>query len=398
MSRAAVDFDAEFRRAQNATRGPSIWLEADDWQESAIPPRPWVVKGYFLRGSVTLIAGPGSAGKSSLTVGWAVAAALGLELGKFKPPTPLTCMLFNVEDDAEEQCRRLSAALRQHGATPAQVSGRVIRCGPVDTGTMIERDAQTGAIARTGAWDDLDAAIGTHKPDIVILDPFAELHTSEENDNTAVRAVVSMFRAWAQLHQVAVGIIHHTRKGAMAGEVDSVRGASAMVGAARVVLTVAPMSEAEAEELSIPKDQRRTFFRVDTPKSNYAPASDADWHELIEHELDNGEWVAAAHPWQPTGRAGQAPEARVAFEADIEAGSPSGPYSTRLSAEEPRSIGPLLLRHGITTKSGMQKAIKSLWDAGFSVQEFWGTKRRWEKGIRAPSGKPDGYQWLGDKK
>lgn len=391
---AADDFDSAFRTASTATLPLPIWSQADAWDEAKIPPRPWVVKPYFLRGSVTLIAGPGSAGKSSLTVGWAIAAALGCNLGKFLATEPLTVMLFNVEDDAEEQQRRMSAALRQHGATPQQVAGRVIRCGPLDIGTLIERDPKTGEIFLTRAWDALEALIRSRKPDIVILDPLAELHTSEENDNTALRAVVAKFRAWAITHGIAIGIIHHTRKGALAGEVDAVRGASAMVGAARVVLTVTPMAEGEADELGINKDQRRAFFRVDTPKSNYAPASEADWHELIEHELDNGEWVAAAHPWAPKGQTTN-PEDRMRLETIVIAGCEGEPWSPRLSGK-PRSVKTALIRAGISRPTTQKRALESLWAAGFSVSEFWQASRReWADGIKPPS-PMDGVRWRND--
>lgn len=389
-----TDFDAEFQQAKTATLPLPIWSEADSWDEATIPLRPWIVRGYFLRGSVTLIAGPGSAGKSSLTVGWSVAAALGLDLGRFKAPEPLTVLLFNVEDDAEEQRRRLSAALRQHGGTPADVKGRVIRCGPQDIGTLIERDAKTGEIFLTRAWDALEALIKARKPEIVILDPLVELHTSEENDNTALRAIVAKFRAKAQELKIAVGIIHHTRKGAQANEVDAVRGASSVVGAARVVLTVTSMSEEEAGALGINPMSRRSFFRVDTPKSNYHQAHEADWHELIEHDLDNGERVAAAHPWAPKGQV-ISPECQVEFERIVANGHEGEPWSPRLSGK-PRSVKTALLRAGIASPSGHKKALSALWAAGFSEGEFWQRARgEWADGIRSPMGQ-HGTRWRAD--
>ena len=57
--------------------------------------------------------------------------------------------------------------------------------------------------------------------------------SSEENDNTALRAVIAKFRELAVKHNIAVVILHHTRKGGSAspGDPDIARGASAPLSA-----------------------------------------------------------------------------------------------------------------------------------------------------------------------
>ncbi len=83
------------------------------------------------------------------------------------------------------------------------------------------------------------------------------------------------------------------------GDMDRMRGASAITGAVRVMLTLTTMSIEEAEKFGIPADQRRRHFRIDGAKSNYAPAQDAEWWRLDGIEIANGETVAAALPWTP---------------------------------------------------------------------------------------------------
>jgi RecA-family ATPase len=74
---------------------------------------------------------------------------------------------------------------------------------------------------------------------LLVCDPLAELHNAEENDNTAMRAVIAAFRGLAQRLGIAVLILHHDRKGASTpGDMDRVRGASAISGAVRVMLTL----------------------------------------------------------------------------------------------------------------------------------------------------------------
>lgn len=279
-----------------------LWLDEGEWEAVAIPRRPWVVPNYLMRGSVSVLSGQGAGGKSSLVVAWTISGATGVPVGEFSPAKPLICVNYNTEDDMDEQRRRYSAALVQAGKGPQDVARRVIRCGPNTIGTLFERDSNTGRIVATAAMVALEAICADSGADVLVCDPLAELHNAEENDNTAMRAVVAAFRGMAQRLGIAILILHHDRKGNNApGDMDRMRGASAITGAVRVMLTLTTMSQEEAEKFGIPADQRRRHFRIDGAKSNYAPAQDAEWWRLSGVELPNGETVAAAAPWSPPG-------------------------------------------------------------------------------------------------
>lgn len=370
--------------------GPALKSSTAIWDEAAIPPRSWVVKGFLLRQAVTLVAGAGSAGKSSLVVAWSVAMALGLPYGRFRPERPMRVLSYNVEDDEEEQQRRMSAALRQFNATPADLGGRIMRVQPEQVGTLIEHDMSTGTFRMTQGWHDLDRLVGEFKPDVKFLDPLAELHTAEENNNTALRHVLAHIRAMSKRHDCASGVIHHIRKGGEAGDMDAVRGAGSLVGAARTVFTVTPMSAEEADGFGIAHAQRRGFFRLDNAKANYVEAGEALWHELQGYELDNGEVIAAALPWEPspTQRPITDPDSLALICAAIARGTEQGPYSPRLSTDQPRSIAVLFQRHGITTVKGQRMMMDRLLSDGFTVQEFTDDQRRRRTGLRAPDGRP----------
>lgn len=277
-----------------------LWVDADEWTPDAIPKRPWVVPGYFMRGAVSILSGQGAGGKSSLIVCWTTAGATGQAVGDFKPTAPLVVVNYNVEDEQDEQRRRYSAALSAAGNTPADIRNRVIRCGPHDVGTLFERDNNTGRVLPTIAMGALEQLITDAGADVLICDPLAELHNAEENDNTAMRSVVAAFRSMAKRLNIAVMVLHHDRKGNNApGDMDRMRGASAVSGAVRVALTLSTMSQEEADKFGIPPEDRRRHFRVDGAKSNYAPAQDAEWWRLDGIEIPNGETVAACRPWTP---------------------------------------------------------------------------------------------------
>lgn len=277
-----------------------LWVDALGWDAAAVPKRPWIAPGYLMRGSVTVLSGQGAGGKSSLVVAQTISLATGKALGAFTPTEPMIVINYNTEDDMDEQRRRYGAALKASETPVAAVSNRVIRCGPNDIGTLFARDPNTGAIAPTAAMQALEALCVNSGADVLFCDPLAELHNAEENDNTAMRAVIAAFRGLAKRLNIAVEILHHDRKGTNApGDMDRMRGASAISGAVRVMLTLTPMNQEEAEKFGIPPDQRRRHFRVDGAKSNYAPAQEAEWFRLDAHELPNGEHVAAAMPWAP---------------------------------------------------------------------------------------------------
>jgi hypothetical protein len=355
----------EFDRARgtSAPNTSPIWVDADDWDEATIPQRPWVAPGYALRGAVTLLTGPPGAMKSSMALAWACAVVLGREYGRFRPSEPAVVLVYNVEDDGVEQRRRLSAVLRQFGAKPSDLVRKLHRAWPSGIGTLLDRD-DTGTVRFTPAMTQLTSLIEVVRPSILIVDPLAELHNAAENDNTALRAVIAKFREIAVTYEMAVVVLHHTRKGASqaAGDPDAARGASAIIGAVRVALTLTPMSVEDAANFGMPAEAeaRANYIRMDNAKSNYSPIGAAEWFEKVAYLLDNGETVPAAVPWTP-------PTAKIASLNDllalvsaIKRGTPEGePWSPKLS-KEPRSVRALFERHGFHGREPQRKALEDL--------------------------------------
>lgn len=377
-----------------ASDPPALWIESQAWDEAAIPRRPWLAEGYLLRRSVTVAAGMGSAGKSSLMCAWSIALCLGMPFGRFKPVVAANVVIYNTEDDAAEQQRRLSAALRQFGRTSQDIAGKITRCGPTSIGTLLERDPVTGLLMFTRAWQALDALLLERKPGLLILDPLVELHNLDENDNTALRQAFARLRDLAVKHGCAILVVHHARKGGEAGDVDMIRGAGAIVGAARIAITIAPMSEENAAELGIGKAVRRGYFRVDTVKANYSTCADADWHQLLPYVLDNEEEVVAATPWIPSGGDGQRsrgvdPEVIAQVSAQAARGTGGGPYSPRLSADQPRSIALPMIQNGVTRLQDQKVLLNALFLSGWKVEEFRDNHRNARNGLRSPEGLPE---------
>ena len=124
---------------------------------------------------------------------------------------------------------------------------------------------------------------------LIVVDPFVACHSVSENDNTRLEKVTREWARIAQATNCAVELIHHVRKGSGTAEpsADEVRGASAVVNAARSVRILSPMSKEEAETANI--EERRRYFRITYGKANlFLPSEVADWREMKTISLGNG--------------------------------------------------------------------------------------------------------------
>jgi len=355
------------RIAPSAGKSP-LWVDRAEFNVAAIPRRPWAVPGYLMRGSVTVLSGQGAGGKSSLVVRWTINAATGQAIGQFIPSAPLKVVNYNTEDDRDEQQRRYSAALKASGHDP-DVMQDIIRCGPEDVGTLFERDQATGRITPTAAMAQLEELCVSIAADVLFCDPLAELHNAEENDNTAMRAVVAAFRSLAKRLKIAVVILHHDRKGnSSPGDMDRVRGASAISGAVRVMLTLTTMTEEEADKLGINPEERRRHFRIDGAKSNYAPTQEAEWWRLAAYEIENGEQIAACMPWQaPSPWAGLQWDQITKIIAEIEAGPGRAGALWMVDKKGAFWAGHVLMKHSSLNEKQAGVLLKA-WEANGVLQ------------------------------
>jgi hypothetical protein len=393
-------FTVTLAEAPNAA--PAFWTDASDWAEADLPPRRWLAPGFLLRGALTVLVGSPGASKSTLALAWGAALALGESFGRLSPMDEegagrrKRVLVINAEDDDCEQRRRLSALLRQFGRVSRDLAGWLMRAGPNLAGTLVEKDA-LGLIRASAGLSSLEEIITSFRPDVLILDPLIELFAGiDENANADVSAGLSILRALATRHQMAILLLHHVRKGAvMPGDMDSARGASSLHGKVRVGLTLTAMTEDEAVQLGISADARRHYLRLDDGKNSYAELAGAQWFERSTIELDNGDTAPTLIPWTPP-KDTITPEIRHQIEAGIAAGSGDGPWSPTLSPK-PRSVRHLLHRAGVTTADGRRKLLADLAAAGFDLDAKFkdARSRKIVSGIRSPAGKPIA-DWLKD--
>jgi len=279
--------------------------------EEDIPVRQWVIPGFLLREMLTVLVAPSGSGKSLLTLQVAIALATGREWAGWRPRGTLRVLIVNAEDDTNEIKRRLAAAVVRMGISEEQqfeISSMFWIADNPNGVVLAKFNNQKKILVRTPLMDELVSTITNSRIDVVFVDPFAETFEGDENSNSELKWAGMLWREVARRTGAAVCLVHHTKKYAsgMAGDVDAARGASALIGIARIVSTLFPMSQKEAEALGVTEDQRGNYLRYDDAKTNLNLKSPvAKWFKkesvLLRNATDElpGDYVGVLEPWKP---------------------------------------------------------------------------------------------------
>lgn len=241
------DFDKLIASAEPAVQPPQPKHRALDWAALAnVPPpaREWAIDHWLGMGHVTLLAGAGGTGKTS------VAQAMGscLALGRDYLDTvlaPRRVLMWACEDDVHELHRRQLAIAQKIGAGLAEFETLFLHSyegEQCELAGIADNRLVAGPMLA-----DLVEQIGDYKADVVILDNIARLYGGNENDRHQVSSFMAMLTGAARATNAAVLLLGHPGK-AMGSEYS---GSTAWEGAARARLYLGrqlPDKEPEAEE------------------------------------------------------------------------------------------------------------------------------------------------------
>jgi len=169
------------------------------------PSRRWLVEGLWARAGVGIIGGAPKSCKSWLALDLALSVASRTPcLGAFSVADPGGVLIYMAEDAAVVVKERLSGLCRRRGLELTSVPIGVI------TAPSLRLDC---------ARDQrrLDETVARHAPRLLLLDPFVRLHRINENDAGEVSALLGYLRELQRRHDLAVAVVHHTRKNGTAG-------------------------------------------------------------------------------------------------------------------------------------------------------------------------------------
>ena len=280
---------------------------------SMLPRRRWLLEGTLLRGNVTVEVAPPGAGKSTLGIQQAVAIVTGRPITSHQVHEQTTVWVYNNEDDGDELKRRLAAVLQHWSISFAEIRGRLALNSGADRPLLAAKADRAGNVIRLPDIDACIEHIKAHGIGVFIVDPFVETHEVNENSNEQVQAVAVMFREIARRGECAVMLVHHTAKPPQgsseghAGNLNTARGASALVGVARIVQTLFSMSSKDAERYGVPEEERHRYVRLDDAKANVSLiGADARWFRRVGVTIANGDEVGVLVPedLEPVSKAG----------------------------------------------------------------------------------------------
>jgi RecA-family ATPase len=218
-----------------------IWDAGDD--NEPIPPRGWLLGNILCRRFLTAILGDGAVGKTALIIAIALSLATARPLIDEHVFQRCRVLLLCFEDGKDELRRRVRAATLHHGIATDDIKGQLFLSAVSRSSLKLARMTK-GAVEVGRLGELIETEIARHQIDVVLFDPFVKTHAVSENDNAAIDFVAEILTALTIRHDIAVGVLHHTRKGAAdPGDADAGRGASALKNAARLVYTITGMTD-----------------------------------------------------------------------------------------------------------------------------------------------------------
>ena len=275
----------------------------DSLNLAMLPRRRWLLGRSLLRGHMTLLVAPAGVGKSTHGIARAVAVATGRDIIGEPVHEQVKTWIYNIEDDTDELKRRLGAVLQYWSIPFAETRNLVAVNSGADRPLLFARVDRNGTVIRQPDVDSCIEQIREHNIGLFVVDPFVETHEVNENSNEQIKMVAAMFREVARATNCAVLLVHHTAKPPQgvsdghAGNMNTARGASALVGIARVVQTLFAMSDKDAERYDIASEERHLYLRLDDAKANLGLLNpNASWFRRIGVEIANGDEVGVLMP------------------------------------------------------------------------------------------------------
>ncbi|RTL04950.1 hypothetical protein EKK58_09085 [Candidatus Dependentiae bacterium] len=262
---------------------PDIFEQSgSDWGNAypanAIRPRDWIVPRMLLRKAVTLLLATGSVGKSSFSLALAAHLAIGKPYAGHTVNGATKSIVYNGEDDVEEQSRRLMALCLVYGFNYDEVKKEIMFISPRHVKLELVSNEFNKPVRNDAIINQLTAIASRNDVGLLILDPLVRIHRCDESDNGQMDVVMDTLTDIADKANISILALHHTSKGNARqedriGNMDIARGASAVVNAARIAYTLLNPSLDDAESYGFREDERHMFVRLDDAKMNMALAS-----------------------------------------------------------------------------------------------------------------------------
>lgn len=219
-------------------------VAAKDFFSKEPPPIDWLIEGLLEKKNLVMLAGAPKTAKSWLAIEIGICVASGtnlfgdpLMLGTGRNGKVLFCFL---EDGPHNVHARVTALARPKGINNIKDLDLMFRFGGgLDMGNV--EQAQQFGHALKSSYPDLD---------LIVFDPFRNLHYGDENDSANIIRVMENLRFIRDITGASVLVIHHTRKPASSDKNNpgfSIRGSGAIFGAVDGLISMASIPDITSE-------------------------------------------------------------------------------------------------------------------------------------------------------
>ena len=343
---AKTIFDSMAEQERENSQDAGILLPFKPWAPmdlARIPAPTFVYSDFYASGYTSLTVAPPKVGKSMLGMAEGIDMATGRGILTGVQREPLRVVYYNAEDDQDVINSRVAALLTAYGIDQSEIAGRFFPTSGVAQENFYLSSGPE-AVINENLFVALEAFILRERIDAIIFDPLQDMTRSPET-NDVFRVLGQRLRRMASATQVAIGIIHHTRKltAGVAATIDDARGGGALRGTARFNRLLVGMSAEEAAKAGV--ENHRHYLRIGDAESNLAPPSAEvnRWFEKVSVMTPNGHSVGAVKPWQwPDAMEGRADFEAAALRA-IEEGLASGERYSERAQDKDRWAGTVVL-------------------------------------------------------
>lgn len=168
-------------------------------------PRRWLIESLWGAAAVGFIGGPPKCCKSYLGLDMAISVATGTAcLGTYTVLEPGPALVYLAEDALSIVRERAEALARHRGLPLADVNLHVITAPRL----RLDQPADRGRLFETAR---------RLRPRMLLLDPLVRLHAVDENSATEVAQLLAGLRELQRRLDLAIVLVHHTRKAVPAG-------------------------------------------------------------------------------------------------------------------------------------------------------------------------------------
>ena len=168
-------------------------------------PQRWLIDQLWSAAAVGVIGGAPKCSKTWLALDMSLSVATGTAcLGRYDVPQPGPVLIYLAEDSITVVRERIEGIARHRGLPIESVPIHVITA-PV---LRLDRDPHCTQLRETAR---------RLRPRLLLLDPLVRLHGIDENNAGEVAQLLAYFRALQRDLDLAVILVHHTRKNAPGG-------------------------------------------------------------------------------------------------------------------------------------------------------------------------------------